>query len=218
MSDISKNLEKAKLELSQAQEDFKAAELLAESGFYSGASNRLYYSLFHGLCSIFAKDGIRTRTHRGCHNIFMKEYTMKGVFPEEDAKVYSQLQTLRELGDYDTFYSVKEKDVKAQIPVVKDFLERASRYRGMYDIVIDAVINRAKDPSAKLFSKEQYEFLEKFKSSAGPESFPDLWDAVVTEMEARSLRINPKWVEDTHQELMDFADGKVRDQSLGWHR
>ena len=47
MSDISKNLEKAKLELSQAQEDFKAAELLAESGFYSGASNRLYYSLFH---------------------------------------------------------------------------------------------------------------------------------------------------------------------------
>ena len=70
MSDISKNLEKAKLELSQAQEDFKAAELLAESGFYSGASNRLYYSLFHGLCSIFAKDGIRTRTHRGCHNTY----------------------------------------------------------------------------------------------------------------------------------------------------
>lgn len=83
---------------------------------------------------------------------------------------------------------------------------------------INAVIDRAKDPSAKSFTKEQYEFLEKFKSSAGPESFPDLWDAVVTEMEARSLRINPKWVEDTHQELMDFADGKVRDQSLGWHR
>ncbi len=83
---------------------------------------------------------------------------------------------------------------------------------------INAVIDRAKDPSAKSFTKEQYEFLEKFKSSAGPESFPDLWDAVVTEMEARSLRINPKWVEDTYKELMDFADDKVRDQSLGWHR
>ena len=88
----------------------------------------------------------------------------------------------------------------------------------MYDIVIDVVIDRAKDPSAKSFSKEQYEFLEKFKSSAGPESFLDLWDAVVTEMEARNMRINSKWVEDTYKELMDFADGKVRDQSHGWHR
>lgn len=98
--------------------------------------------------------------------------------------------------------------------MINDLEERKS----LKGNTINAVINRAKDPSAKLFSKEQYEFLEKFKSSAGPESFPDLWDAVVTEMEARSLRINPKWVEDTHQELMDFADGKVRDQSLGWHR
>ena len=98
--------------------------------------------------------------------------------------------------------------------MINDLEERKS----LKGNTINAVINRAKDPSAKSFSKEQYEFLEKFKSSAGPESFPDLWDAVVTEMEARSLRINPKWVEDTHQELMDFADGKVRDQSLGWHR
>lgn len=98
--------------------------------------------------------------------------------------------------------------------MINDLEERKS----LKENTINAVIDRAKDPSAKSFSKEQYEFLEKFKSSAGPESFPDLWDAVVTEMEARSLRINPKWVEDTHQELMDFADGKVRDQSLGWHR
>ena len=90
--------------------------------------------------------------------------------------------------------------------------------KSLKENTIKVVIDRAIDPSAKSFSKEQYEFLEKFKNSAGPESFPDLWDAVVTEMEARSLRINPKWVEDTHQELMDFADGKVRDQSLGWHR
>ena len=98
--------------------------------------------------------------------------------------------------------------------MINDLEERKS----LKENTINAVINRAKDPSAKSFSKEQYEFLEKFKSSAGPESFPDLWDAVVTEMEARNMRINPKWVEDTHQELMDFADGKVRDQSLGWHR
>ena len=98
--------------------------------------------------------------------------------------------------------------------MINDLEERKS----LKENTINAVIDRAKDSSAKSFSKEQYEFLEKFKSSAGPESFPDLWDAVVTEMEARSLRINPKWVEDTHQELMDFADGKVRDQSLGWHR
>lgn len=98
--------------------------------------------------------------------------------------------------------------------MINDLEERKS----LKENTINAVIDRAKDSSAKSFSKEQYEFLEKFKSSAGPESFPNLWDAVVTEMEARSLRINPKWVEDTHQELMDFADGKVRDQSLGWHR
>lgn len=98
--------------------------------------------------------------------------------------------------------------------MINDLEERKS----LKENTINAVIDRAKDSSAKSFSKEQYEFLEKFKSSAGPESFPNLWDAVVTEMEARSLRINPKRVEDTHQELMDFADGKVRDQSLGWHR
>lgn len=98
--------------------------------------------------------------------------------------------------------------------MINDLEERKS----LKENTINAVIDRAKDSSAKSFSKEQYEFLEKFKSSAGPESFPDLWDAAVTEMEARSLRINPKWVEDTHQELMDFADGKVRDQSHGWHR
>lgn len=98
--------------------------------------------------------------------------------------------------------------------MINDLEERKS----LKENTINAVIDRAKDSSAKSFTKEQYEFLEKFKSSAGPESFSNLWDAVVTEMEARSLRINPKWVEDTYKELMDFADGKVRDQSLGWHR
>ena len=217
MSIFLKSLDKAELELQQAQEDMAAAECLMESGFYKGVANRLYYSMFHGVSSLFSKDGIRLKSHAGSHNLFIREYSIKGIFPEEDAKIYSQLQTLRESSDYDAYYSVSEKDVKDKIPYVKGFIERITQYKGMFIEVVNTVVARANDSSAKSFTAEQYSLLNKFKESLDPsekkEPYFDLWNIVLQEIKNKKLNIYPEWLEDTHQELMDFASGKVRDSS-----
>ena len=172
MIDLNFSLKKAELEILKAKTDLNEAELLYASDFYAGASNRLYYSMFHGVSAIFAKDGIKTKTHKGSHNVFIKEYTMNGTFPENAAKTYSQLQSVRESGDYDCFYTVKKEDVANQIPTVKDFLEQVTQYKGTIMSAIDTLICRITTPNAKQFSAEQVAALQSIKKLAVNDDIP----------------------------------------------
>ena len=41
-----------------------------------------------------------------------QHYVKEGTFPIEDAKLYSQLQTMREKGDYNCIYQTTEEEMR----------------------------------------------------------------------------------------------------------
>ncbi len=133
---------RAALELHEADINLQEAEYLAVSQFYKGAANRLYYAMFHGVSALFAKDGISCKTHKGSHIQFSKAYVFTGLWPEDFSKVYAQLQTVRESGDYDVYYDVSESQIQRNLPVVKDFLERVAHYKGKMDHTTDPVAEK----------------------------------------------------------------------------
>ena len=46
----------AKYKFEQAEDDLEAAKLLLEAGKYKAANNRAYYSCFHAIDAVLAKD------------------------------------------------------------------------------------------------------------------------------------------------------------------
>ncbi len=50
---------------------------------YRAANNRAYYSIFHSICAVLAKEGIAFKRHKGIIGYFNKNYIHTGVFPKE---------------------------------------------------------------------------------------------------------------------------------------
>ena len=54
---------------------------------------------------------------------YYEGYDVKEVtFPIEDAKLYSQLQTMREKGDYNCIYQTTEEEMRPLIEPVREFI------------------------------------------------------------------------------------------------
>ena len=51
--------------------------------------------------------------------MFGQHYVKEGTFPIEDAKLYSQLQTMREKGDYNCIYQTTEEEMCPLIEPVR---------------------------------------------------------------------------------------------------
>ena len=84
------------LEYEKAVAFLAQAEGNAGIGFWDVVANRLYYSVFHAVSALLINDGHKVGTHKGAILMFGQHYVKEGKFPIEDAKLYSQLQTMRE--------------------------------------------------------------------------------------------------------------------------
>ena len=104
------------LEYEKAQSIFSQIEGLQSLGYWDNIANRLYYALFHAVSSLLIHDKHEVNTHKGAVGLFGKYYIKTGVFTIDDGKLYSQLQTMREKGDYNCFYQTTEEEV---IPMIE---------------------------------------------------------------------------------------------------
>lgn len=85
--------------------------------------------------------------------------------------------------------------------------------------VVNAIVQRTKDPSAKTFTKEQSTIIEAFLSLVPIEeksnTVKDLWQKAETIL--NNDGVNKRWQEDAQEELVDLANGIKRDNSKGIH-
>lgn len=100
------------------------AEGNANLCFWDVVANRLYYSVFHAVSALLINDGHKVGTHKGAILMFGQYYVKEGLFPLEDAKLYSQLQAMREKGDYNCVYQTTEDEMKPLIEPVRQFVAR----------------------------------------------------------------------------------------------
>lgn len=62
-------------------------------------------------------------THNGAKSQFSEHFIKTGIFPEEYGKLYSQLFTWRQKGDYVDLFDFSEEIVLPYIEPVENFLD-----------------------------------------------------------------------------------------------
>ena len=112
------------LELKKAHETFEEIGILTAANKWSGAANRLYYSVFHAISALLLHDGHSVNTHNGSHAFFHLHYIKTGILPVEYGRLYNQLQTMREESDYNCVYDINPDELKDRIGPAHNLIEK----------------------------------------------------------------------------------------------
>lgn len=62
--DVGTQMDVVRHRLNVAREDLETAHLTFEAEQYRGANNRAYYSIFHTICAVLAKEGVAFKRHK----------------------------------------------------------------------------------------------------------------------------------------------------------
>jgi len=80
--------------------------------------NRLYYAAYYAVTALLLNQNLNATTHNGVKSKFSEYFIKTSIYPTEYGKIYSQLFTWRQKGDYDDlFYFTEEKVIPYFEPV-----------------------------------------------------------------------------------------------------
>lgn len=114
--------------LKQAEQCLVSAQVLIDIKDYNGASNRVYYAVFHAMRSVLALEAVDFAKHSGVIAYFRKTYIKTGVFPVSVSTTIGKAFDLRSDGDYDDDIEVSEEQVVALLEDVKEFVALVKNY------------------------------------------------------------------------------------------
>ena len=112
-----------KYRLSRAWDTFDDAIILKDNEKWNSSINRLYYSAYYAVMALLLNSDLKPTTHNGTKSNFSEFFIKKGVFPKELGKMYSQLFTWRQKGDYDDLFDFDKDKVLPYFEPVKRLLE-----------------------------------------------------------------------------------------------
>jgi len=112
-----------KYRLSRARETFEAAQILAENDKWNSTINRLYYAAYYAISALLLSKDLSPTTHNGVKQKF-SEFFIKGeLIPKEFGKIFSQLFTWRQKGDYDDLFDFDKEKVLPYFDPVEKLIE-----------------------------------------------------------------------------------------------
>ena len=112
-----------KYRLSRAYETFEDAEILAEKEKWNSTINRLYYAAYYAIMALLLRDGLNPTTHNGAKSNFSEHFIKTGIVSKEFGKIYSQLFTWRQKGDYDDLFDFNKDKVLPYFDPVKKLIK-----------------------------------------------------------------------------------------------
>jgi uncharacterized protein (UPF0332 family) len=113
-----------KYRLEKSAITFDEAKSLAESGFWGGCANRLYYSCFYCVIALLAKDDVSASTHNGVRTEFFRRYIKTEILDRKYSSLYTDLMSKRQESDYDDFLEFTQEDILPLIVEVEKFLHK----------------------------------------------------------------------------------------------
>jgi uncharacterized protein (UPF0332 family) len=111
------------LEIERAVKTIGEMNYLQQGGLWNTMANRLYYAVFHAVSALLIHDGHKVGTHKGSHVLFSQYYAKTGKLPMEYSELYTQLETMRNEGDYNCYYNVKPEQLMESIPLAKEMID-----------------------------------------------------------------------------------------------
>lgn len=113
--------------ISRAIDTFDDAKILAENKKWNSTINRLYYSAYYAITALLLKTDINPTTHNGAKTNFSKHYIKTGIISSELGKIYSQLFTWRQKGDYDDLFDFHETTVLPYFELVEKLIKEIEK-------------------------------------------------------------------------------------------
>jgi len=110
------------LYLSKCDETLNDARLTRDQGRWNASANRLYYALFHAITALFVSDGMPVHSHNGMKIKFGKEYVLTGLATDEEGKLLSKMETMRERADYDATFTATEALINERFDQVEKMI------------------------------------------------------------------------------------------------
>ena len=111
------------LYLSKSDETMEDARLSRSRGRWNATANRLYYALFHAVLALFVSDEIAVASHNGMKVKFGKEYVLTGLATDEEGKLLSQMETMRERADYDATFMATSELINERFEAVERMIQ-----------------------------------------------------------------------------------------------
>lgn len=108
--------------LKRAKETLEDADILAEHHKWNSCINRLYYACFYAVTALLLKNNLKTTTHNGAKSAFSENFIKNNIIRKDLGKIYSQLFTWRQKGDYDDLFDFSEEKVLPYFEPVKELI------------------------------------------------------------------------------------------------
>lgn len=112
--------------LEKATRTFEQAVGNINLGYWEVIANRLYYAAYYAVSALLIANRLSAHTHNGVIQVFGLNFIKNQIIPSEYGKLYSQLFSLRQTGDYDDTYDLSEEDVIPLIEPAKHLIEIVS--------------------------------------------------------------------------------------------
>lgn len=112
------------LELERADKIVQQFPSLAENQYWDTLANRMYYAVFHAVSALLIANAMPVRTHKGAIIIFNKEFVRTGIFSADEGHLFSQLESLRERGDYNCFVDTTAEELLPLMDPLKALIDK----------------------------------------------------------------------------------------------
>ena len=112
------------LEIERAEKIMEQFSVLQEQRFWDTLVNRMYYAAFHAVSALLIHNAMHVHTHRGALIAFNKEFVRTGIFSIAEGHLFSQLEGLRERGDYNCFIDATEEEIVPMIEPLKSLIAK----------------------------------------------------------------------------------------------
>lgn len=100
-----------KYRIARAKDTFEDAQILAEREKWNSTINRLYYAAYYAVMALLLDSDFKPSTHNGAKSNFSEYFIKTGKINKEYGKMYSQLFTWRQKGDYDDLFDFNKEKV-----------------------------------------------------------------------------------------------------------
>ena len=108
----------------RAGERLKTARHLYELAYYEDSISRSYYAIFFATKALLLTKDIDPRTHSGVKNQFAQHFVKTKEIEPEFNDILKEAKEIREMGDYDEFYSASPEEARSQLENAEKFLQR----------------------------------------------------------------------------------------------
>ena len=112
-----------KYRLLRARDTLDDAHILADKNKWNSAINRLYYASYYAVMALLLDSDLKPTTHNGAKSNFSEYFISTNKISKDLGKIYSQLFTWRQKGDYDDLFDFDKDKVMPYFEPVKRLID-----------------------------------------------------------------------------------------------